>query len=201
MTTSPPDRNRTHPEHGAAVLRSLQNLDAYLFHTIADYHSPLLDRTMPLLSDSANYSGIWIVITAGIGLFGGHERRRVAARGLVSVGVSSFLANIVVKGLAPRARPAADAVPTVRRIDQPASSSFPSGHSASAAAFSGVVGRALPMLHVPLTVLAAVVAFSRVYTGVHYPADVLGGWLLGRSVARVVTRLWPEPGRASSGAP
>lgn len=60
---------------------------------------------------------------------------------------------------------------------------FPSGHAASAAAFSGVVGSQLPALRVPMNALAVAVVFSRVYTGVHYPGDVLAGWLLGRGIA------------------
>jgi undecaprenyl-diphosphatase len=70
---------------------------------------------------------------------------------------------------------------------QPDSSSFPSGHSASAAAFSGIVDRAYPKLWLPINGLAAAVGFSRVYTGVHYPGDVLGGWILGKTVAFVVS--------------
>ena len=55
----------------------------------------------------------------------------------------------------------------------PRSTSFPSGHSASAFAFATVVGHHLPVLGVPTRFLAGAVAYSRVHTGVHYPADVI----------------------------
>jgi undecaprenyl-diphosphatase len=75
----------------------------------------------------------------------------------------------------------------------PSSTSFPSGHSASAAAFATAVGDVVPTLRGPLRVAAATVAFSRVYTGVHYPADVLAGVaagaLLGRAVSWTAQRL------------
>ena len=54
-------------------------------------------------------------------------------------------------------------------MPMPTSTSFPSGHSASALAFAVAVGDVLPALRLPLRAAAATVAFSRVYTGVHYP--------------------------------
>jgi undecaprenyl-diphosphatase len=69
----------------------------------------------------------------------------------------------------------------------PRSSSFPSGHSASAFAFATGVGRTLPQAAVPLRALAAVVAYSRVHTGVHYPGDVVIGSLIGSSLAQATT--------------
>ena len=68
----------------------------------------------------------------------------------------------------------------------PASSSFPSGHSAAAFAFATGVGRTLPPAGVPLRALAALVAYSRVHTGVHYPGDVVAAALLGAAIAQVV---------------
>jgi undecaprenyl-diphosphatase len=75
----------------------------------------------------------------------------------------------------------------------PTSTSFPSGHSASAAAFAVAVGDVVPALRLPLGVAAGTVAFSRTYTGVHYPGDVLvgaaTGAVLGRLVSRVAARV------------
>jgi undecaprenyl-diphosphatase len=68
----------------------------------------------------------------------------------------------------------------------PSSTSFPSGHSASAFAFASGVGSSLPIAGVPLRALATLVAYSRVHTGVHYPADVVAGSVLGGALAPVV---------------
>jgi len=67
----------------------------------------------------------------------------------------------------------------------PTSNSFPSGHAASAAAFATAASRTAPVLAVPLGGLAALVGFSRVHTGVHYPGDVVLGALLGSSCAQL----------------
>ena len=70
----------------------------------------------------------------------------------------------------------------------PASASFPSGHAASAFAFATGVGHVLPAVGVPLRALAALVAYSRVHTGVHYPGDVVAGALVGSGLAQLTTR-------------
>jgi undecaprenyl-diphosphatase len=69
----------------------------------------------------------------------------------------------------------------------PGSTSFPSGHSASAFAFSTAVGHDLPGLALGLNFLAAAVAYSRIHTGVHYPGDTVVGSVIGASTATVVS--------------
>ena len=78
-------------------------------------------------------------------------------------------------------------VPQQRWVTMPSSTSFPSGHSASAAAFAVAVGDLLPALRLPLRGAASVVAFSRVYTGVHYPSDVLVGAVVGAFLGRAAS--------------
>ena len=65
------------------------------------------------------------------------------------------------------------------------SSSFPSGHAASAFAFASGVSFALPAVGFPLNLAAAVVAYSRVHTGVHYPGDVVAGAVAGAALAPI----------------
>ena len=73
--------------------------------------------------------------------------------------------------------------------------SFPSGHTAAAVAFASGAGRVLPLAGVPLHALAALVGYSRVHTGVHYPGDVLAGAVLGSVIADVTVGVlasrWP----------
>jgi undecaprenyl-diphosphatase len=151
------------------------------FKRLTGWQTPVLDATLPVLSHTANYSRIWLTVAAVLGAVGGRRQRRAAVEGVVAVASTSAVADVAVKTFASRTRPTIS-VPEARRLSQPGSSSFPSGHTASAAAFSGVVGRQLPRLWFPINILAAAVGFSRIYTGVHYPGDVGAGWLLGKGI-------------------
>jgi undecaprenyl-diphosphatase len=77
----------------------------------------------------------------------------------------------------------------------PHTGAFPSGHASSAFACAAVLAWASPRLRVPAFVLAAAIAWSRVYVGVHWPLDVLGGAVLGVLVSTVLLKLAASPPR------
>jgi anti-anti-sigma factor len=147
---------------------------------------------MPALSKSANYSRLWLVIAAMLALTGGRRGQRAALRGLGSIALTSPVVNVGIKRLIRRPRPSLRRVPVARRLrTQPATTSFPSGHAASAAAFAVGAASEMPRGAVPLGVLAGTVAYSRVYVGVHYPLDVLTGAAMGAGVALLARHQWP----------
>lgn len=119
---------------------------------------------------------------------------RAAAAALGAVAVSALLVTLF-KETFDRARPPFAGIEAVGIV--PASASFPSGHAATAFAAAVAVGLVHPRLRRPLLALAAVVALSRVYLGVHYVLDVLAGAALGVvigvAVARAVRAVGPEP--------
>jgi undecaprenyl-diphosphatase len=110
--------------------------------------------------------------------------------GLVAVAATSAVVNLVAKPLGGRRRPdrLTYKVPPARHVPMPRSTSFPSGHSASAFAFATGVADVMPAA-VPLQFSAAMVAYSRVHTGVHYPADVIVGALIGSTIAPLTSAL------------
>jgi membrane-associated phospholipid phosphatase len=149
--------------------------------------SPRIDRTLVTVTRAADDSCLWFVVALGLAMIGGPRGRRAARRGLVAIALASAIANGPGKLLVPRRRPPSRSLRALVRT--PSSSSFPSGHSASAFAFATAVGGELPALAPVLVPLAGTVAYSRVYTAVHYPTDVVAGAAIGVACGMLARRL------------
>lgn len=173
------------------IVSELNKLDQKVYAAVATSPTPSLDTALRRLSDAANYSRISGGISIGLAVLGGPLGRKAAIRGMASIAVTSAVLNTLVKPVARRARPDREgaAVPEARHVRMPTSRSFPSGHSASAFAFAAGVGHVLPWSVAPLFTLAALVAYSRVHTGVHYPGDVVIGSLSGVILAEATNTL------------
>jgi undecaprenyl-diphosphatase len=150
--------------------------------------STALDEVLPRLSRAADHGALWVGVAGGLAM-SGRRGRRAAAHGLVALSLASAVTNVLLKRASGRRRPPAGLVPVARAPRRvPLTTSFPSGHAASAAAFTTAVVLELPWTAVPLLPLAAAVAASRVVIGVHYPSDVVAGVAVGVAVAGVTRR-------------
>ncbi|MBW8485788.1 bifunctional phosphatase PAP2/diacylglycerol kinase family protein [Actinomadura parmotrematis] len=194
MRVLPRDNAGRRTERGPAVLRRLGRIDRKAFDLVASARLPGLEYVLPRLSHSADHGVLWFATAAGLAATRRTRLRRAALRGALGIAVASPAVNVLGKQAFRRKRPVVDLVPPVRiRWKLPTSHAFPSGHSASAAAFAtGVALEAPAAVAVPVAATALTVAFSRVYTGAHYPGDVLAG--LGVGVAAGLgTRLFMPP--------
>jgi undecaprenyl-diphosphatase len=188
-----PDIDLTAPASGArSALRRLLALDGRLFEFAAERSWPGAEPVLPRLSRSADHGVLWFAAAAAIAASRTPRARRAAARGLASLGLASLTINTLGKRSVRRPRPELDAVPNARRLTrQPVTTSFPSGHAASAAAFATGVALESRAWGAAVAPVAASVAASRVYTGVHFPSDVLAGAALGAGVAFAVRGVVP----------
>ncbi len=199
MTADESDPHRSAEAAPLRWLRDAQQIDSAVYSAIAGTSTPTLDRGMAVLSRAADHSTLSLAAAGLLALPGRGPGRRAAAFGLISVGLTSAVVNLAVKPLSRRRRPdrAAASVAPARHVEMPLSTSFPSGHSAAAFAFATGVGHVMPRAAVPLRALAAIVAYSRVHTGVHYPGDVVVGSLIGTAIAQVAVQELDQrlPGR------
>ena len=146
-------------------------------------HSPAAERAVARFSRLGEHGALWLAI----GLLSGavdRQRRPTWRRATANV-ARAYLLNTLLKLVVRRRRPMLEGLPAL--AGTPTALSFPSAHAATSFAGARSYSRAgLPTR--PLYLLAASLSASRVYLGVHYPSDVLGGALLGAALGRRVER-------------
>ncbi|HEV7188877.1 MAG TPA: phosphatase PAP2 family protein [Blastococcus sp.] len=173
--------------------------DARLHARVGRLPTTRADRWLRRLSNFANKGRLWVVLAALLGTRKG-PLRRGAIRGIGSMWVSSAVVNLVLKRLFRRIRPDMTKLRSERRLRRsPVTLSFPSGHSASAAAFVTGVALESTAAGAALAPVALGVGYSRVHVGVHYPGDVVAGLAVGGAIAAASQHWWrvrpTEPAR------
>ncbi|MFQ6042102.1 MAG: phosphatase PAP2 family protein [Candidatus Poribacteria bacterium] len=162
----------------------LVDADVSLYHSIHDYRSSFLDYTMPWVSTVSD-SEYEIVVAFALPYFGA---RRDASYTSIAATMGAEAITFTLKGLVNRHRPTG--------AHGRWNSSFPSGHVTSAYAMASVWGAAYPKAKLPLYMAAALIAYSRIYNGRHYPLDVLAGagigYLCGKFAWRCRNRIFPQ---------
>lgn len=150
------------------VLLFIQN------HMRCDFLNPVMEISSLLV----NAGILWILISLGLICF--KRTRMIGVVSLSSLAFCFLINNVIIKNVVARARPFDTFNDLVPLITKPKDYSFASGHTACSFAASGVLCR---FFNKPLAVVTAcyavLVAYSRLYLGVHYPTDVLCGFLIG----------------------
>lgn len=144
-----------------------------------EWHNRVLDAVMPVITYIGTGGAIWLLIMLLAAVFGKGEGRKIAFLGTTAIILGSLLGEEILKNLVARPRPFQSLDHVRLLVGMPHGYSFPSGHTTiSFAAATAIFGKH-KRLGVAALVLAALIGFSRVYVGVHYPFDVLGGVLVG----------------------
>lgn len=132
-------------------------------------------KTVTFLGD-----GGWFWIVLGVFLLVWKRTRPVGAAVLLSLAVGALITNVFLKNAVARIRPY-DYTAQIRALIPPQHDfSFPSGHTCASFAAAVVCLKMLPQKYgISAVILAGLIAFSRLYLGVHFFTDVLAGALIG----------------------
>jgi len=161
----------------------LQAIDVSLFRSLSGgLANPVFDLLMPFLTD-LNKQKIVLVLVAVIILWmlvkGDRSIRWAAVLLIVTIAVSDQLSSSVIKHWFERPRPCHMLANVRLLVDCGSGFSFPSSHAVNNFAGALVLAWFIPRGVWWFFGFAAVVAFSRIYVGVHYPLDILGGAVIG----------------------
>ena len=143
-----------------------------------------------VLASSTWVKGPLFVAVAATTDFRSGRRLPTTALFAAATAVLASLAAAGLKEVFDRERPPLADPDVDPLVGLPSSPSFPSGHAATAFAAAALVGALRPRLRVPLYAVAALVALSRVYLGVHYWLDVIAGAALGIAIGLAGAWAW-----------
>ncbi|MBE6822077.1 phosphatase PAP2 family protein [Caproiciproducens sp. LBM24188] len=164
------------------MLVSILNMDNKLLALIQRRaRCSFLDKIMPAITSLGTCGLIWgivVVIFLRIRVY-----RRAGLVLFVTLAICALLTNLVLKPLVARPRPCHVTPEVPLLIPCPMDYSFPSGHTMSSFAAAFIIACTLPHLGVFVFLLAATIAYSRLYLFVHYPSDVLAGSLIGTAIS------------------
>jgi undecaprenyl-diphosphatase len=152
-------------------------------------HPPWLDAAFSAYTNLAVGGWVWIGCVLGTTLLGVPGSRRALLRLAPTVTATTLAVEYPIKAIFRRRRPFIDIVRALVIGKRPGSWSFPSGHTAASFAAARVLSTSWPRVWPLFYGLAALVGFSRVYVGDHYPGDVASGALIGTGLASVLPPL------------
>jgi membrane-associated phospholipid phosphatase len=147
-------------------------------------HTPRAERAVARFSALGEHAAVWLALAAAGSLL--DAPRRAAWGRAAALVAGTYALNTATKLLVRRRRPRLAGLPPLTATPTPLS--FPSAHASTSLAGALLYSR-LGVPACPLYALAAGLAYSRLYLGVHYPSDVLGGAALGAAVG-LLSRPW-----------
>jgi len=159
------------------VARRVAVWDLRLYRLLRhDAQVPELEASIRSFSRLGEHAGLWLALGSAGAMLDPRRRPRWL-HGAAAVAVA-YLLNTALKTVVRRHRPALEGLPAL--ISTPTSLSFPSAHAASSFAAARAYSALVPAA--PLYAMAAAMALSRIYLGVHYPSDIAVGAVLGLAV-------------------
>ncbi len=178
----------------------IENLDATILLWFQSLRGPL-DAVVTFITHLADHGYLWILVALVLLLF--RKTRKGGFAVAIALACGVLITNLCIKNAVARIRPYETIEGLYSIIGKMDDWSFPSGHTT--ASFAAATAMALTLgkkFGLPAFILAALIALSRLYVGVHYPSDVLAGviiglvsGLVGSLVVKAIVNAWKKKGR------
>ena len=153
--------------------------------------NPLFDFIMPFITNEKNWIFPLILLIIFLTFYQGKRGRIVLAILIVTLITTDAVSAYILKPYFGRIRPSHDLIDFVNLlVGKGGKWSMPSNHAANMFAFAVILSYFYNKVKIPMFSLAILIAFSRVYVGVHYPADVFIGGIIGYGMAWIFLTLW-----------
>lgn len=167
-----------------------QTLDASIFHFInGTLANPVTDSFMPFITEGRHWTIFYVIMGLYLLIKGGVKGRTAVILAIVLIFMTDQGSN-VIKEFFQRVRPCNTLSGVHLLVNCSGSFSFVSNHAANNLGEAYLLSRIYPHMAIPIYVIAGIVAISRVFCGVHYPGDVLGGAIYGTLCALLLLYIY-----------
>ena len=177
------------------MLESLINFEGSILLFLQNYvRTPVLNALLIPFTLSNN-AGISCILIVAVFIYFKSLRKAGILMG-ISLLLEFLLNNLIIKNLFARIRPYEVIDGLILLVGKAPDYSFPSGHTGSAFALAVVIFMVMDRKYgIIALILASLMGFSRLYVGIHYPSDVLGGVILGVVTSVIAVKCFPDSSR------
>lgn len=161
-------------------------MELAVLHWLSQFRTDLMDSFMPAVTRLSDHGEVWMLIV--LVLLCIPKTRRIGLAAGISLLAGYLIGNLFLKNLFERQRPCWIDPSVQLLVESPKDYSFPSGHTLASFTTALAVFFFDRRLGLPMLVLAAVIAYSRLYLFVHFPTDILGGLLLALLISWGVSK-------------
>lgn len=173
-------------------MNTLINIDHAIFHFINDsIANPILNWIMPIVTNENNIAIPLLLFWLWLLFYKGKRGKIAAVLLLLTVILTDVIAAQIIKHWIGRIRPSHAMLDNINLlVSRGGKYGFVSNHAANTMAAATIIGYFYKKWKSVVITISIIVGFSRVYVGVHYPFDVIGGWLFGYALAWIILSIW-----------